>query len=270
MAKIGKNEPCPGGSGKKHKQSPSNEPETVVTRSEPSSEDLVVPFNFEPPAKLQADLQIPTDSMPLSFFLPGKFLLGDDYWNAAVEMVCVDSDSSRPESGLPFLFIAPSHREVWRTRIFHFSQDILLRAISSKTPFRLDLSTPSVPFVEIVWDTKRGFLKSIQGLQHVDPRDFQTVARALEKIFKRWSLLTKKRGRKPGAKTNTQPRYGKDDLLTAIEKAIVELDRGNLRPTRALMAKRLGFSNGKALYRLQKIYGEERNWPTIVREALKE
>jgi SEC-C motif len=191
MSKIGENEPCPCGSGKKYKWCHLHNSESLLITNEPPHGALVVPFNFEQPAKLQADLEIPTHSLPISFLLPGKFILGKDFWDAAVEMVCVDSDSSFPESSLPFYLLMPSHRQVWRARIFHFSRDILLRAITTKTPFKLDLSAPSVPFVEFAWHPERGFHKSFHGLEHVDPKDTKTVVRALEKNFKRWALIAR-------------------------------------------------------------------------------
>jgi hypothetical protein len=63
----------------------------------------------------------------------------------------------------------------------------------------------------------------------------------------------------------SQPgKFSRRQLEARVVTKIRELDS----PTRASVASALGFSNGKALYRLQKAYGETRPWKQIVRETL--
>lgn len=243
--------------------------ETLVFTNLPDPNTLVYSFNFESPERLKEKLEIPSECSPIAFLLPGDFLLGKDYWTSAVEIVCVDSDSEYSGSFLPFHFVAPSHRQIWRARLFHFPNEILLSAIRDKRQFRLDLSSPSVPFVEIVWHPDHGTHESLHELQTIEPKDLKSEVALLLKLLKRWNLAFGKRGRKAGSKNKTQPRLSKESFTEVVDEAISQAFESDSPLTRDAIAKRLGFPNGKALYRLQKTYHDNRSWRSIVRKTVR-
>jgi len=267
MAKRSTREPV-AESEKKHEGKNFHE-ETLVFTNLPDPNALVYSFNFESPERLKEKLEIPSECSPIAFLLPGDFLLGKDYWTSAVEIVCVDSDSESSGSFLPFHFLAPSHRQIWRVRLFHFRNEILLSAIRDKRQFRLDLSSPLVPFVEIVWHPDHGTHESLHELQTIEPKDLKSEVALLLKLLKRWNLAFGKRGRKAGSKNKTQPRLSKRSFTEVVEEAISQAFESDSPVTRNAIAKRLGFSNGKALYRLQKTYHDNRTWRSIVRETVR-
>src|SRR5258706_7688250 len=81
--------------------------------------------------------------------------------------------------------------------------------------------------------------------------------------------LRVKRGPGKGRKTSKPSRtYSKQQLEIQIPKKIREVDAADIRPTRDAVAHALGMNNGKALYRLQRHYGDERAWPDCVSQAL--
>ena len=94
-------------SEKKHEGKKFHE-ETLVFTNLPDPNALVYSFNFESAESLKAKLQIPSECVPITFIFPADFLLGKDYWNSAVEIVCVDSDSEYSGSFLPFIALQSS------------------------------------------------------------------------------------------------------------------------------------------------------------------
>jgi len=255
-------------SEKKH-EGPNFHDETLVFTNRPDPNAPVHSFNFESPERLKAKLQIPSECSPITFLFPGDFLLGKDYWTSAVEIVCVDSDSEYSGAFLPFHLMMPSHRQIWRVRLFHFPNEILLSAIRDKRQFRLNLSSPSVPFVEIVWHPDHGTDESLHELQTIEPKDLKSEVALLLKLLKRWNLAFGKRGRKAGSKNKMQPRLSKESFTEVVEKAISQASESDSPLTRDAIAKRLGFSNGKALYRLQKTHHDNRSWRSTVRETVR-
>lgn len=94
------------------------------------------------------------------------------------------------------------------------------------------------------------------------PRLWERILNRHKKAIRRRSGPTGQ-GRPEGSVS--QPgKFSRRQLEVRVIQKIRELDS----PTRASVARALGLSNGKALYRLQKAYGEIRPWKQIVREAL--
>ena len=71
------------------------------------------------------------------------------------------------------------------------------------------------------------------------------------------------KGRKPSRPSRT---YSKRQLEIQIPKKIREVEAREIRPTREAVAHALGLTNGKALYRLQRHYGDNRTWRDCVRQ----
>ncbi len=71
------------------------------------------------------------------------------------------------------------------------------------------------------------------------------------------------KGRKPSKQSRT---YSKRQLEIQIPKKIREVEAQDMRPTRDVVAHALGLTNGKALYRLQRHYGDNRAWRECVRQ----
>ena len=71
------------------------------------------------------------------------------------------------------------------------------------------------------------------------------------------------KGRKPSKPSRT---YSRRQLEIQIPRKIREVEARDIRPTRDAVAHALGLTNGKALYRLQRLYGDNRAWRNCVRQ----
>lgn len=87
------------------------------------------------------------------------------------------------------------------------------------------------------------------------------------------ALLNKRGPRKGKRKTSWEKKYSKSELERKISGMIRQLSNSGEvnrlgRPSEDAVARALGLNGGKALYRLRRHYGDERDWPLCVTQAL--
>lgn len=119
----------------------------------------------------------------------GRSLAGDSFWNTWIELIGLKVEEIPNGSPWPCMSLGPLHYQLWRSRVFYLNKQLLDQALVE--PFRLDLSKPTIPFAEVLWQPQRGIQKSLRGLEDVPSSDLVKVAAALARMLKAWTSFGK-------------------------------------------------------------------------------
>jgi len=153
---------------------------------------------------------------------PGAALLGPDYFNLWLDLIGVVRSSSEVCSR-PLFRIGEIHIQLLRQRYYYFSDTVLNQGLTA--PIKLDLLSPSIPFLEITWTEADGLKESLQGLQHFEPSNLVRDCSDFLKQIARLLRHLKKRGRRRVflSREDYEPalRQAKEELI-ALGKPITQ------------------------------------------------
>jgi hypothetical protein len=162
---------------------------------------------------------------------PGRALYGEDYFNCWIHLVGIRKLQSELSSA-PFFRVGEMHIQLLRQRIYYFSETMLNKGLTA--PIKLDLLSPTVPFLEITWNETDGLKESLQGLHHFEPNNFARDGSAFLKQIARSLQKWKRPGRR-------RIFLNREDYESALRQAKEQLIALGQPITQELLGEQLGY-----------------------------